>query len=437
MKRMKYFMMALVFGIVFGLFGCGKAAPEPETGPASTVVIPEGTLTSVQMDTGGGMERLLSILATPDWLLVGSGEVTEQNAELMIPMPEEDWAAVEEAVQGMTLTEYEYKSQGFGKLFGTVDGAGETSFSMTWMKGEKNQKMKIAWPDDSTAVPLMDLLYELAERGFEALESGNASAEPPGKLIGLNYEIGSSTVMLMGFSIELTPDEVIQGNEDEVCVEHKPVTPKQWEEVEKAVLALYPNLQEIVYDTSSVTDDEFSEIEVLDGGEYRNLTLVWDTEAGEQEISYTWKDSDLQFRILIEMLRELVNPTGREIPPVLSGFSVMASSEDLRSFNIEMPEEVGGEAHVYEMNAVIVQEELSGEKKIITGTVSVPDEEWAGFAAFLETMNLEQDTAQKEGNGCQLWYSDGYYRNQNLSSEKEKQIKEYLTELALRLGIRQ
>ena len=90
-----------------------------------------------------------------------------------------------------------------------------------------------------------------------------------------------------------------------------------------------------------------------------------------------------------------------------------------------------------EMNAVIVQEELSGEKKIITGTVSVPDEEWAGFAAFLETMNLEQDTAQKEGNGCQLWYSDGYYRNQNLSSEKEKQIKEYLTELALRLGIRQ
>ena len=112
------------------------------------------------------MERLLSILATPDWLLVGSGEVTEQNAELMIPMPEEDWAAVEEAVQGMTLTEYEYKSQGFGKLFGTVDGAGETSFSMTWMKGEKNQKMKIAWPDDSTAVPLMDLLYELAERGF-------------------------------------------------------------------------------------------------------------------------------------------------------------------------------------------------------------------------------------------------------------------------------
>ena len=62
------------------------------------------------------------------------------------------------------------------------------------------------------------------------------------------------------------------------------------------------------------------------------------------------------------------------------------------------------------------------------------DEEWDAFAAFVEEIDLEDQLyGRTEKPACTLYYSDGKQQQKKLDQETAKQIRAYLTEMALRL----
>ena len=97
--------------------------------------------------------------------------------------------------------------------------------------------------------------------------------------------------------------------------ENVPITAEQWTDVERVVLELYPLMKpkpEPTIDLWSILgrwlggakDDEVSS---------SSITLIWDTEEGEQRIKYA-SPNDKRISTLVALLKELADPIGREIP---------------------------------------------------------------------------------------------------------------------------
>lgn len=124
-------------------------------------------------------------------------------------------------------------------------------------------------------------------------------------ITGIRFDRGHGSAWGNQFYIEVCADEIVlaryfpeESQEQEVC-EHIPITPEQWNEICLAIQAL-----NLTKDRPSLWQ-KLWESKKLDGGEYRNLTLVWKTSKGEKEINYQWP-SDQQANALEELLEQLV-----------------------------------------------------------------------------------------------------------------------------------
>jgi len=135
--------------------------------------------------------------------------------------------------------------------------------------------------------------------------------ELPGTLVGVNYATGGGMMAHSDFRIHLNRKEIEltefwpEEYADEMTVlEHVPVTQQQWADVETVILELYLDGKLEAYKPSPKPDNRVLEGLVLDGGDYTNLSLIWETANGTQEIGYRWP-GDRRALTLTELLQEL------------------------------------------------------------------------------------------------------------------------------------
>lgn len=116
-----------------------------------------------------------------------------------------------------------------------------------------------------------------------------APAEAP-VLIRLEWERGHGSMWGNQMFVAVTPegiDEVrfIDSDSELQTVRNSPVTQQQWEELERLVQKL-----ELKEEKPAWLEKIFGSA-VLDGGEFRTLTLFWQTEKGTQQVRYQWPGS--------------------------------------------------------------------------------------------------------------------------------------------------
>lgn len=163
-------------------------------------------------------------------------------------------------------------------------------------------------------------------------QGGNAlmqteSSTPPGTLSGIMYGYSGGMTVQNDFFIWLSPESIVEtfyypeeppkGMVWHECFTEKenvPITAEQWTDVEQVVLELYP----LMKPKPEPRIDLWSSLGrwlggVKDEGSSSSITLIWDTEEGEQRIKYA-SPNDKRISTLVALLKELADPIGREIP---------------------------------------------------------------------------------------------------------------------------
>ena len=181
-------------------------------------------------------------------------------------------------------------------------------------------------------VVVLALILLLAGALYLMQQGGNApmqteSSTPPGTLTGVMYSSGSGGMTVRNdFFIWLSPDAIVEtfyypeeppegvGFHEIFEKENVPITAGQWEEVEQVVLELYP----LMKPKPEPRIDLWSSLGRWLGGvkdevSSSSITLIWDTEEGEQRIKYS-SPNDKRISTLVALLKELADPIGREIP---------------------------------------------------------------------------------------------------------------------------
>ena len=162
-------------------------------------------------------------------------------------------------------------------------------------------------------------------------QEGNSSMQtepslPPGTLTGVMYGCSGGMTVRNDFFIWLSPDAIVEtfyypeeppkgvGWHDQFEKEDVPITAEQWADVEQVVLELYP----LMKPKPEPRIDLWSSLGRWLGGvkdevSSSSITLIWDTEEGEQRIKYA-SPNDKRISTLVALLQELADPIGREIP---------------------------------------------------------------------------------------------------------------------------
>lgn len=151
-------------------------------------------------------------------------------------------------------------------------------------------------------------------------------AVPPGTLTGIMYSDSGGMTVREDFFIWLSPEAIVEtfyypeeppkgvGWHDRFEKEDVPITAEQWADVEQVVLELYP----LMKPKPEPRIDLWSSLGRWLGGvkdevSSSSITLIWDTEEGEQRIKYS-SPNDKRISTLVALLKELADPIGREIP---------------------------------------------------------------------------------------------------------------------------
>ena len=162
-------------------------------------------------------------------------------------------------------------------------------------------------------------------------QEGNSSMQtepslPPGTLTGVMYGCSGGMTVRNDFFIWLSPDAIVEtfyypeeppkgvGWHVQFEKENVPITAEQWTDVEQVVLELYP----LMKPKPEPRIDLWSSLGRWLGGvkdevSSSSITLIWDTEEGEQRIKYA-SPNDKRISTLVALLKELADPIGREIP---------------------------------------------------------------------------------------------------------------------------
>lgn len=276
-------------------------------------------------------------------------------------------------------------------------------------------------------------------------------AVPPGTLTGVTYSHTSGMFARMDFFITLSPQAILKTSyypalepesaQDEdwyhpSVKENVPISAAQWADVEQIVLELYPLMKPVPEQRHEVKLPSW--FDIRDGGDTNDLILTWNTEDENRSISYYMPD-DRRIHTLIALLQELADPIGREIPrydpPELIGFYI-SQSETLFSqeYSFQLtrgPSLVYGEEAPYILYSRFTP---PGRDQALWRDWTVPDALWDDFAALAREIGLEnQPDGRSEKLCCTLYYSDGKQQSKKVDRETAEQIREYFTELALRL----
>ena len=167
--------------------------------------------------------------------------------------------------------------------------------------------------------------FHLMQQGGDA-PMQTESSMPPGTLTGVMYSDFGGMTVRNDFFIWLSPDAIVEtfyypeeppkgvGWHDRFEKENVPITAEQWTDVEQVVLELYP----LMKPKPEPRIDLWSSLGRWLGGvkdevSSSSITLIWDTEEGEQRIKYS-SPNDKRISTLVALLKELADPIGREIP---------------------------------------------------------------------------------------------------------------------------
>lgn len=272
-------------------------------------------------------------------------------------------------------------------------------------------------------------------------------------LCGAEYWYKSGSVYGEDIRIHITDKEIVyasyfpwegvdnyDGDEhDEIVVEHQPIEPAQWAEIEKAVDAVLPVLGEgEVYtpvtrskmgmltfnDVMTLTKEYEAKssqkgisqklitdnIQILDGGDSSGFRLTW-RDSGGTETTYRYRNpSDRRYYTLIDVMRETVHPVGREIvwygEPEVNGVYVTvgkpSSGKDSDfSFGCKPNTSADGEWRFYAY--------YGENKKPLSCTTSVDETIWKRISEKLTELCVEEWKQGKYGSDklITLYYSDG------------------------------
>ena len=188
--------------------------------------------------------------------------------------------------------------------------------------------MKIALTIGSIAIVLLALLTAFCQGRLSMREEGEIrysdtvlpeSVEYPGKLCGVTFDYSAGSMERhTEFFIDVTSEEIISCSywlplrKNITVREHAHISARRWEQLERIILILYPDMDP--YETEQQSEQDNSEREfLLDGGFKKNLFLTWMTEEGKTEVRYIIP-SDRRFTTLFILLQEIAHPIGRKIP---------------------------------------------------------------------------------------------------------------------------
>lgn len=252
------------------------------------------------------------------------------------------------------------------------------------------------------------------------------------------YSYSSGMVYGENITIQITDKEIVyasffpwegmkdySGDEhDEIVVEHKPIEPAQWAEIVKAVNVIsslleiaeeykpMPKVNGMVMGLSDclnrIPAPKFKPIQVLDGGDKSYFRLTWRDESGKETTYRYFQINDRRYYTLIDIMRETVHPTGREIvwygEPVVNGVYVTvgkSTSDKDFSFNcVEKKEEKG----IWRFYAYYGE-----NKKPISYYAEISEDVWKKIAEKLKELGVEQRKSGKyEDNPIiTLYFDDG------------------------------
>ena len=263
--------------------------------------------------------------------------------------------------------------------------------------------------------------------------------EQPGTLVGVNYSTGSGMMAHSEFLIRLNQQE-IEYTEfwpedeyvDEILVEeHIPITEQQWADVKTVILELY--LEGLLEMYKPAPEQNVSDVFVLDGGTYSNLSLIWETEDGTKEIGYHWP-SDRRAITLMDLLRELADPQGREI--VRYEAPKMDEIYFTRDHRVNTKRDYSFQLHYTSYDEVDPHWELiyylGKHGEVDQGHLRLEETDWEAFVAFAEELQLEyfpKETKTNDWFRCTLYYTDQKSKSISLNKETEELLKGYFMNL--------
>ena len=318
----------------------------------------------------------------------------------------------------------------------------ETTAAKTEESTEKSEEATTAKTEETEAP-------ETTKKEEEDLETNNNPI-----LCGVEYQYKNGMEYGMDISIHITDKEIIYASyypweginnydsdlNEEIIIEHQPIEPAQWADIEKAVNALLPVLGEgRIVNTAENTNFGFSDgfpsldgfngnllsledfssslpssndfgddIQILDGGDINIFRLTWRENGKETTYRYTIP-GDRRFYTLIDVLSETVHPVGREIiwygEPVIEGVYVTtgnAHSGKDSDFSFQCTKKVGTDNEWWFFN-------YYGENGLpVSYSTTVNEEIWNRVSEKLTELKVTQWDEGKYGNELKLtlYYSD-------------------------------
>ena len=143
--------------------------------------------------------------------------------------------------------------------------------------------------------------------------------QPYGKLAAITYSRTHGSMYGYDFYINLTPEEIdytdyfLEG--DLLVKEEVPVEETHWQQAEALSLEALPKLREIQPKKEPNFFQKLflreKEVMLLDGGDSRSVTLVWQTENGEKTVGYSCPGGSTS--ALEEYLMQLAQTLGQPI----------------------------------------------------------------------------------------------------------------------------
>ena len=169
------------------------------------------------------------------------------------------------------------------------------------------------------------LILLLAGALCQTQQGDSSSMQKPGTLTGVMYSYSGGMTIRNDFFIWLSPEAIVEtfyypeeppkgvGWHERFDRENIPITAEQWADVEQVVMELYPLMKPEPERKIGLWSSLGRWFGAVDGSDSSGITLIWDTEEGEQKIRYSSPDDD-RIHTLTALLKELADPIGREIP---------------------------------------------------------------------------------------------------------------------------
>ena len=262
--------------------------------------------------------------------------------------------------------------------------------------------------------------------------------ELPGTLVGMSYATGSGMMAHSEFYIRLNRREVEAAEfwpedeyvEDIKSCEHIPITEKQWADVEAVILDLYLDGMMEAYQPKPKPENNPMDAFILDGGNYTNLSLLWKTADGTQEIDYHWP-GDRRVLTLTGLLQELADPQGREIPryekrqldEIYITRKYKLNQKKNYSFQLHLVDFIEDQEPYWELIYYL------GEWGVGPyGTIPLEDSVWDDFLTLAESTQLEYFPEQTKSNDrfrCTLYYTDETCRYILLNEKTEQALYDF------------